>query len=238
MRGFRTEPNDHRFFSTMSIVAVAVIVTGFARTYLSKVVAGAPPVPAVVHVHAAVFTCWLALFVTQTLLVLRGRTDLHRRLGVAGVALAWLMLAVGAVTSVAVARMGHSGIPGVEFPDPGGFLLLNLGSVLVFTALASAGWYFRRRPQTHKRLMLMATVGGLMPPGIARLPLVAGHAPAIAAVAMAFFLVGPAYDLVTRRRIHLAYLWALLPTLAMVPPVVGIVSATGAWHRVAAWLIG
>jgi hypothetical protein len=238
MHRFRTEPGDHRFFSAMSIVAVAVVVTGFGRTYGAKVIAGAPPVPAIVHVHAAIFTLWLALFVAQALLVLRGRTDLHRRLGVAGVVLAWLMLVVGVATSVAVARLGHRGVPGVEFADAAGFLLLNLGAVCVFTALAVAGWYFRRSPQTHKRLMLMATVGGLMPPGIARLPLVAGHAPAIAAVAVAFFLVGPVYDLLTRRRIHVAYLWGLLLTFAIIPPIVGAVSATGAWHRVAVWLMG
>ena len=38
------------------------------------------------------------------------------------------MLVVGTVTAIAVARLGHRGIPGVEFPDAEGFLLLNLGS--------------------------------------------------------------------------------------------------------------
>ena len=87
------------------------------------------------------FTSWLALFVAQTILVLSGRTAVHRRLGVAGVVLAALMLVVGTATSITVTRLGHRGIPGVEFPNPDGFLLLNLAALFVFTTLFAAGWW-------------------------------------------------------------------------------------------------
>lgn len=115
--------------------------------------------------------------------------------------------------------------------------MLNLGSSVVFSALVAAGWYFRRSLQAHKRLMLMATVGGLMPPGVARPPLVSGHAPVIGALVMAFLFAGPVYDLVTRRRLHAAYIWSLLLAIAAIPPIVGPVSATPTWHRIAAWLM-
>jgi hypothetical protein len=52
-----------------------------------------------------------------------------------------------------VARLGHRGIPGVEFPNAGGFLLLNLAVVFVFATLVGAGWWFRRNTQAHKRRM-------------------------------------------------------------------------------------
>ena len=220
----------------MSLIATAVIVTGFASTYGPKVVTGSRPVPAIVHVHAAVFVCWLLLFVTQTLLVLRGRVQAHIRLGQAGLALAGVMLATGLATAIHAARAGHTGIPGVEFPDPQGFMLLNLASIVVFTLLVAAGWWWRRRPQAHKRLMLAATVAALMPPGISRLPGVAGHDGAIAAVAVAFLLVGPAYDLATRKRIHPAYAGLLL-SVFIVPPVVLQLSGTEAWRAAAAWMM-
>lgn len=235
---FRTRPADHRFFTAMSIIAAGVVLTGFGRTYAPKVIAGTPAVPSIIHLHAVVFTIWLALFIAQTLLVARGRTDVHRRLGLASVAFAGLMLVVGVRAAVAAARDGHRGIPGVEFPTPEGFLLLNLASVTVFAILVAAGWVFRRRPQVHKRLMLMAMVGGLMPPGISRLPIAAGHPPIIAATVMAFVLTGPAYDLMTRRRLHLAYVPGLVLIVAILPPVVTAVSATPAWQVVAAWLMG
>ena len=236
-RTFQTLPGDHRFFSLMSIVTAATIVAGFVHTYVPKVVAGAPPLPPIVHLHAVVFTSWLAFFVVQTTLVLGGRTAVHRRLGVAGVVLAALMLVVGTATAIAVARLGHRGIPGVEFPDAEGFLLLNLGSVIVFATLVGAGWYFRRNTQAHKRLMLMATLGPLVGPGVSRLSFASGKPPVIGVLALAFLFAGPVYDLVTRRRVHPAYLWSGLLAMAAIPPVVAQLSATAAWHGIASWLL-
>ncbi len=234
---FQTLPADHRFFSLMAIVTAATIVAGFSQTYVPKVMTGAPALPPIVHLHAAVFASWLGLFVAQTTLVLSGRTAVHRRLGVAGVVLAALMLVVGTTTAIAVARVGHRGIPGVEFPDAEGFLLLNLGSIIVFATLVGAGWYFRRNTQAHKRLMLMATVGGLVGPGVSRLPFASGRPPVIGMLALAFLLAGPVYDLVTRRRVHPAYLWGGLLAIAAIPPIVAQASATAAWHSIALWLM-
>ena len=220
----------------MSIVTSVTILAGFANTYLPKVVGGTA-VPSIVHLHAVVFTCWLLLYVTQTTLVLTGRTAVHRRLGIAGVALAALMLVVGSATAITVARLGHTGIPGVEFPDPSGFLLLNLAATFVFAALVGAGWYFRRNSQAHKRLMLMATMAGLVGPGVGRLPFASGRPPVIGVIVLAFVFAGPIYDLVTRRRVHPAYIGGVLLSFLAIPPVVLQLSATAAWQGVAAFLM-
>jgi hypothetical protein len=236
MPAFPAHPGDRRFYATMSVVAAAVIVAGFASTYGPKVISGLAPVPAIIHVHAVLFACWLVLFVVQTVLVVRGHVLAHVRLGAAAMGLAGLMLATGLAAAIDSGRAGHRGIPGVEFPTREGFLLLNVASVCVFAALVAAGWWWRRRPQAHKRLMLAATVAGLMPPGISRLPGVAGNDGAIAGLAIAFLLVGPVYDLSTRRRVHPAYAGLLLAIL-IVPPVVLRLSGTEAWLAVAAWMI-
>jgi len=236
-RTFQTRPGDHRFYSFMSIVTAVTIAAGFVNTYVPKVAAGTPELPSIVHLHAVVFTSWLIVFVLQTTLVLTGRTAVHRKLGVAGVVLAVLMLVVGSITAITVARLGHTGIAGVEFPDAEGFLLLNLNAIIVFAILVGAGWYFRRNAQTHKRLMLMATAGALVGPGVSRLPFATGKPPIIAMLAMAFLLAGPVYDLVTRRRVHPAYIGGFLLALLAIPPVVGLLSATAAWHGIAAMLM-
>src|SRR5437763_4158732 len=152
-----TRTTEHRFFGAMSVIAAVVIVTGFSNTYGPKVVAGTQ-VPAIIHVHAAVFASWLVLLVAQTMLVMRGRIRLHQQVGSWGIALAGLMLVVGVMTAVSAARLGHRGIPGVEFPDAEGFLLLNLAATAVFTVLVAAAWGNRRKPQIQKRLMLLAKV--------------------------------------------------------------------------------
>jgi hypothetical protein len=233
----QTRGAEHRFFAAMAAFAVLVVALGFGSSYGPRLAGAAPPTTALVHVHAAVFSLWLMAFVAQVTFAVRGRMALHRRLGTASIALAAIMLLVGAATAVQSGRLGHHGIPGVDLHDPAAFLLLNLSSLFVFGTLCGAAYLLRGRPAAHKRLMLMATVGGLLPPAIARLPGIAGHAPAIAAVAMAALLVGPIVDLVLRRRVHLAYLAGLAVALGSIPPVVEKLSATAAWHEIAAHLI-
>jgi hypothetical protein len=79
MPRFRSHPADHRFFGAMALVAAGVIVAGFANTYGRKVLAGTPPLPPVVHLHAALFCTWLVLLVAQAVLVSRGHLALHMR---------------------------------------------------------------------------------------------------------------------------------------------------------------
>ena len=233
---FQTRPGDHRFFSFMAIVSSLTIIAGFFNTYGPKVVAG-EPLPPIIHLHAVVFTSWLIIFVVQTTLVLTGRTAVHRRLGVTSMILAGLMFVVGIATAITDARLGHRGIPGVEFPDVGGFLLLNLFAIAVFTGFVLAGWYFRGNSQAHKRLMLLAVTGALVGPGVSRLPFAIGKPPVIALMVLAFLLAGPIYDLVTRRRVHPAYLWGVPITFLAVPPVAMLLASTSAWHSVTSLLL-
>jgi len=228
--------SEHRFYSSVAIAAAVVILAGFASTYGPKL-AGPGTMPRIIHVHAAVFALWLVAFVVQNLLVLNGRTDLHRRLGPWVVGLAGVMLVLGSATAIAVTRAGHRGIPGVEFPDAGGFLLLNLAAVLVFAVLVAAGWYWRRNPQAHKRLMFMATTATLVGPGASRLPFASGRTPVIAVIVVGFMLAGPVYDLITRRRIHPAYRWSLAAGVLALPPVIALIAATPAWKAIAMRLL-
>jgi hypothetical protein len=237
LRFARPHPADHRFYSAMAVVSSLTIVAGFFNTYGPKVMTGEPPLPSIIHVHAVVFTSWLIVFVAQTTLVLGGRTDLHRRLGAASMVLAAAMLVVGVSTAVTAARLGHRGIPGVEFSDVEGFLLLNLAAISVFAVLVAAGWWFRRNAPVHKRLMLMSATGALVGPGVSRLPLFSGNTPAIGMLVLAFLFAGPVYDLVTRRRIHPAYIWAVLLSFLTVPPIVAQLSATAVWRRFTALLL-
>ena len=236
-RTFPALPGDHRFFSTMSIVTAVTILAGFSNFYVPRLIGLTPAVPWIVHLHAVVFTSWLVFYVTQTTLVATGRTAIHRRIGIAGVVLAVLMLVVGSATSITMTRLGDRGIPGVMFPDPGGFLFLNLAAVGVFATLVVAGWYFRRNAQAHKRLMLMATASGLVGPGVSRLPFVTGNPPLIAVIVMAFVFAGPIYDFVSRRRVHPAYFFSVPLAFLATPPIAMLLSATSAWHRIAAVLL-
>jgi hypothetical protein len=221
----------------MAITVSMLIVAGFTRTYLVGGLVTSPAVPAVLHVHGAVFAGWLILFVTQATLVSRQSYAMHQRLGIAAVIFTFLMMVLGVATAITVARRGDQGTPDADFGSWQAFLLLNLMTLFLFESLVFAAWYFRKSPQAHKRLMLVATIGGLAAPGIGRLPFIHGHPERVAMALFALLLVGPIYDLVTRRRVHMAYVGGVLASLTFGPPLVAALAATEAWRGIAAAMI-
>jgi hypothetical protein len=222
---------DHIFFSTMAVLMTAVVAIGFGRTYGPRI-AGGTATP-LIHVHAAVFAAWMALYIVQSLLIARGRTRLHRQLGVWGAFFATMLIAVGAVTAVIAARHGFRGNPPGPLTPLQFLLAAPVRDMLVFGGLTGAAIAQSRDVQAHKRLMLMATLGGLVPAGASRLP---GGDPVFLPVFFTMLFAGPVYDWLTRRSVHRAYVWGIGATLVSTA-VFTAVSYTNAWQSFAQTLI-
>jgi hypothetical protein len=79
--------SDNLFFSGMAVIVLASVFVGFAHTYYLAGVFKAPLPNLLVHIHGAVFSCWILLLIVQTSLVAAGRVDAHRRLGTIGLRL-------------------------------------------------------------------------------------------------------------------------------------------------------
>src|SRR5262249_4566574 len=93
----------------------------------------------------------------QTALVAGRRTDIHRRLGVAGAILAAVVFVFGLAVSVETLRR-NGGPPG---SDPRKFFAIPLGDIIVFGVLVGAAILQRHQRDAHKRLMLLATISFL-----------------------------------------------------------------------------
>lgn len=223
------------FYIGMSIALVITVFAGFAPTYYLRPYFNTAPLMPLLHLHGFVFTSWLVLFVTQTTLVAAHRTDIHRRLGVAGGVIAVLMVLLGVTTALVRANQGATPLPGIS---PLSFLVVPLGDMFVFPILVGAGFYFRRRPDVHKRLMLLATIS-ILAAAIARLPFAIMRAgpPAFFGLTDVFVLACVLYDLVTLRRIHRATALAGLFIVAS-QPLRLMLGGTHAWLSFAAWLVG
>src|ERR1051326_3833266 len=204
----RARTRERWFYLCFAAVAAAVVFAGFDRTYYLKHLFGTPRLPLLLHIHGLLFTLWLLLFFTQPLLVRFKRIDLHRQLGVVGGVLAAAMTIVIVLTSIAVTKPGFRAGP----PAPLRFLSLPLINILAFAILVAAGFWFRKKPETHKRLMGLATIS-ILPAAIARLPLafVQSHGSlAFFGLTDAVLLACIAYDVISRRRLHPAYLWGCI----------------------------
>jgi hypothetical protein len=213
------------FYAAMSVAFAVSVFIGFAPTYFLRGYFEGPPLSPLVHLHGLVFTGWIALFLTQTALVAGRRIDLHRRLGRAGMVLAAMIPILGLTTAIDSGRRNFAANP-VEALT---FLVLPFGDVLVFVTLAAAGLYYRRSPETHKRLMLLATIA-ILDAAVARWPLEIIQTSSIAFFVLTdlFMLPGIIYDLVSRRRIHPAYLWGCLFILIS-QPVRMAIAGTRVW---------
>ncbi len=224
---------DRWFFTGMALAVLLTVLAGFARTYYLGRFFGAEPISGLVHVHGVVFTLWVLLFVSQTSLIAAGRTDIHRRLGAAGAVLAGLMLVVGYLTAIEAARLGVTPPGG---PPPLNFLSVPLGTLSAFVILVAAGLYQRRRSETHKRLMLLATIA-LLAPALARfrtLDLPGGPPMAIGGTCL-FVLACMAYDRAAHGRVHPAFLWGGLLLMISLPLRFAI-GRTDTWRSIAVWL--
>jgi hypothetical protein len=227
----QTRRADHAFFTLMSIAMVVVVFTGFSLTYFKRIADGsATPL---IHIHGAVFAAWMVLFVLQAALVAGGNTRLHRRIGVAGVFFAALMLMVGAVTGVIAARHGYHGNPPASFSPLSFLLIAPLRDLLVFGSLTGAAIVLNRDVASHKRLMLMATLGGLVPAG---LPRVTGPGPMLVVVLLVLLLAGPVYDWLTHRRVYGAYVWGIAVTI-LTTAAFTLLAETSGWQTFAQSLV-
>lgn len=216
----------------MAIVAAFAVVGGFGPTYFFKRWYGTPPLSNLLHFHGAVFTSWIVLLITQTALVAARRTDVHRRLGAAGGVLAAVMTVVAYVVSIDAARRGST-IPGMSAEA---FMAIPIATVAVFPALVGAALWYRRRPDVHKRLMLLATAE-LIVAGVARLPVIATSGPlAFFGVSDLFVVAMAVYDIRMLGRVHRATLWGgAFLILSQVVRV--ILTGVPAWESIARTLI-
>jgi len=224
---------ERRFFAWGAAVIVLVAVGGFARTYYLKLAFDTPTLTMLVHAHAAVMTAWVILFVTQTRLVAAQRTDLHRRLGVFGAILLVLIIVIGIDTAIESARRG---LTPTDMP-PLMFLVIPLGTVVVFAVLVGAALLYRRRSDIHKRLMLLATLT-ILTPAIARIPWESFRVmgpPLFLAVTDTCVLAFVAYDTWRNRRLHPAFLWGTLFFLVSQPLRI-LLAHTSGWMQFATWV--
>lgn len=231
---------DRAFYSGMAITMAAAVLVGFGPTFYFRAFFGAPATVAgsttltpLTVLHGVLFTAWVMLFIAQTALVSARRVALHRRLGVAGAALAASMVVAGLSTAFAAARRG-AGPPGVE---PLAFLAVPFFDMLLFTGFVGSALWLRRNKEAHKRLMLLAYIS-IVVAAIARFPGVITYGPpGFFALSFVFLLAAIVYDVASRGRVHPVYVWGGALLVVSVPLRLAL-SGTAAWRAFAEFMVG
>src|SRR5215471_2135414 len=212
------------FYLFMSLLIVAVIVYGFSFTIDKNLIHPAVPRPWILYVHATIFSGWLVFFILQSTLVRLGGVQWHRRLGQFGVALGTLIPIIGVSTAVV---MGRFNTVSLHATDAESSLVIPLFDMVCFTSTFPLAVYWRKKPELHRRLMLVASCA-LTAAGFGRFI----HPDYLfyGGVDLLIFL-GLVRDLILDRRIHRVYL-IVLPLF-----IVGQVITTYiAWYGVPFWM--
>jgi hypothetical protein len=239
------------FYVWMAGACALVAFVGFAPTYWLQLAPGTFVGSPLLHLHGLLFSAWTLFFLAQTTFVATGRLDRHRGWGLAGISLATAMVLVGfaAADEVLTRRLAAG------YGDRArAFHIVSTSMAALFGVFVVAAIAYVRRPEIHKRLMLLATIS-VLPPAIARMffavnaGMGAGLRPGLGAprtvdsvllsalLADLLIVAAMSYDWRRRGRVHPAYLIGggiILAVQLLRAPL----STTRWWYAIADFLAG
>lgn len=147
--------NNLSFFTAIAIIGIIAILVGFLKTFIIPIISGTKTWPLSIYTHVGFVFGWVLTFLTQSLLIQNKKYNTHISIG------RWAaIIAVGAAVSIIPAALyqierelkeglGQTAISSI---------VGSLASATMFLILVTLGIVYRKRPQVHKRLMLLATI--------------------------------------------------------------------------------
>ncbi|MBX2934281.1 MAG: hypothetical protein KF825_08545 [Ferruginibacter sp.] len=147
--------NRLTFFTAIGMIGMIAILVGFLKTFIIPLISGTKTWPLAIYAHVFLVFGWVIIFLTQALLIQNKKYKTHIFIG------SWAaFMAVGAAISIIPASLfqverelkdglGQTAISSIV----GSFI-----SATMFLILVTLGILNRKRPQVHKRFMLLATI--------------------------------------------------------------------------------
>ena len=191
------------FYFAMALLLGAIVVTGFKRTVNQNLFHPAIPRPFILWIHASAFTAWVIFFIAQSALVRVRKVSWHRSIGWFGAGLATVMVPLGVVTAIVMARFDTVQL---HSTDADAFLSIPFYDMLMFGVCIGLAIYWRTKPELHRRLIFIATCG-LMDAPFGRFDYLFDHSLFYVCLD-GLMLLGVARDLLVDRRVNTVYLYA------------------------------
>jgi hypothetical protein len=138
----------------MACLFPILVVIGFTPDY-QLISSGTINVHWFLHVHGAIMSSWILVFLAQTILAAKGSFQFHRKLGLISVALGALAFLSIFIATVH-AKIAYS--PPVGDNDTWGIFAQQLYGLALFGLFFAWGILVRKNAAAHKRLLLLATI--------------------------------------------------------------------------------
>jgi hypothetical protein len=191
------------FFFIAHLALLAVVLVGFSPTFYLRSFFKVPAIPPALYVHGAVLTLWFLLTVLQGWLIRTQRLRLHRQIGYVAAGYAAIVVIMGLVANAQLASEITSAA------EPENIIYWgNLFTLVTFATFVSLAVVFRRKPDAHKRLTLLASIS-IVGPALARFPMWPVFAGGVESARnygigglLLLFASMIVYDVIVRRRPH------------------------------------
>jgi hypothetical protein len=169
----------------------------------------------------------MILLIAQVIFAARGHLTTHRKVGSIGIVYGGVVLIMGLIVTFA-APVLHVRADEWSIDRAAAFIPVALGDMVLFGGFFGGAIAYRRRPEVHKRLIVLATVA-LAFAAAGRMIAFIGFLPALV-VWLSPLVAAMVYDRITRRRVHPAYWIGLASLLVFLPRLAAGASET--WMRV------
>jgi hypothetical protein len=183
---------------------LALAVGGFWPQYFSAVTGRTPGITTqfwMIHLHAALFTLWLLLYISQATLIMTGQARVHLKMGPWLAAYGFASAAVGlCAAGLLAARLGQREN---DFEAAASFVFFPVIDMVYFAGFLAAAVAYRKVPHLHKRAMFLATFS-IAVVGLGRLVGRTGFESAFVwqPLNLAPLLIAIAYDIVVCRKVY------------------------------------
>lgn len=225
---------DRNLFLAAAIAFPLIVLVGYFKSYYFSAFFDVKPIAnSLVHLHGIVMTLWVVYFTIQIALIRSKNIKLHMTLGMAGIALAALVVVIGMATAYDAQIVRATAPPGM---NPHSFFILPVSDMLLFVVFFAAAIYYRKRPVEHKSLMLMTAIN-FMPAALFRIPIFPEDSvilftfgiPVLFAVGCLIWLT------IKHRKLNRVFAAAVLLLIAAVPlrPIIG---NSAGWLAFVSWI--
>jgi hypothetical protein len=216
------------FYTFMSLLVAVVVTYGFSRTVDRNLIHAEVPRPKALWFHGFLFYGWVLFFILQSALVRIRSVKLHKTLGWFGTAMGVAVVLSGFTITVVMARFQVHQL----HERPGGFVSLSILDMLCFGTCFGLSIWWRKRPEYHRRLLLIANCA-MAAPGFGRFPalIVPRGTGLFYAWVDVLILMGVTRDRLVNGRTHIVYKVAL--PILMVGQALAVYLAL---HKPALWI--
>jgi hypothetical protein len=186
------------FYLFMSVFIAVVVFYGFSFTVNKNLIHPAIQRPSILWVHGIVFSGWLFFFILQSALVRARSVRWHRNVGWFGAVLGVSVFMLGISTTLTMARFYLHVLNRHEAQ----FLIVPFWDIMCFGVCFALAIVWRKKPEHHRRMMLLATCA-LSAAGWGRLPYLSTGG--FYAGVDLLLILGLVRDLIVNRQVHAVY---------------------------------